>query len=116
MPLPKIIQILDVDSDGHTVRLSNGDVIKLPHTENHPPTVGEVLQELKDGRTAVFPETGGRAVRVIPMALAQMNSPEQVAANVLSEIVKDSGAESTPKESAEPEQAPAPDATAGITA
>jgi hypothetical protein len=74
--MPKIIQIIDTDSTGHRVRLDDGSIVSLKHSHDVP-TVGAELNEDD------FLFDHGK-----PMSIEQMNSDAQVAANVLSEIVK----------------------------
>ena len=72
--MAKIIQVLDVNSEGHRVRLDNGWTAVIPHNS----------REVVIG--AEFPSL------VIPEAIAPstefLNSPAQVQANILSEIVE----------------------------
>jgi hypothetical protein len=77
--MPKIIQIIDTDSTGHRVRLDDGSIVSLKHSHDVP-TVGAELNEDD------FLFDHGK-----PMSIEQMNSDAQVAANVLSEIVKPTG-------------------------
>ena len=85
--MAKILAILDVNSDGHVVRLSDGSTATLPHG-GPVPTVGE---ELLGPPTLQFPPT-----------IEQLNSPEQLAANILSEQVLH--AEATADRAAEREE------------
>jgi hypothetical protein len=78
--MAKIIQLIETDSTGHLVRLNDGHVVLLKHSDQGPPTVGSELNEDD------FLFDHGK-----PMSIEQMNSDAQVAANVLSEIVKPTG-------------------------
>jgi len=77
--MAKIIQIIDTDSTGHRVRLDDGSIVSLKHSYDVP-TVGSELNEDD------FLFDHGK-----PMSIEQMKSDAQVAANVLSEIVKPTG-------------------------
>lgn len=46
--MAKILQVLDVDSDGHKVRLDDGRIVHMPHGVQHPET-GEIFNEAFDG-------------------------------------------------------------------
>ena len=67
-----VLAVLDVNSEGHVVRLSDGSTTTLLHTADVP---------------SVGAELGSPPVS-IPPSIDHLNSPEQVAANVLSEMVK----------------------------
>lgn len=42
--MAKIIQVIDVDSDGHKVRLDDGRIVRMPHGGEHP-HVGQEVDE-----------------------------------------------------------------------
>jgi hypothetical protein len=70
--MAKIIQLIETDSTGHLVRLNDGHVVLLKHSDQGPPTVGSELNEDD------FLFDHGK-----PTSIEQMNSDAQVAANVL---------------------------------
>lgn len=76
----KIIEVCDINSEGHKVRLSDGSYDTIPHNTGSV-SVGEEWPPVK-----LDIETG--AVTVAP-TLAELNSDAQIAANILSEKVKD---------------------------
>lgn len=43
--MAKIIQLIETDSTGHLVRLNDGHVVLLKHSDQGPPTVGSELNE-----------------------------------------------------------------------
>ena len=69
--MAKIIQIIDVDSAGHQVRLDNGFLHTIAHG-GQSPQVGEELVEETHAPT-----------------IGQLNSPEQEQAQALSEEVSE---------------------------
>lgn len=71
--MPKVIQIIDVDAEGHKLRLDNGDIVRTQHP--YVPHLGE--------------ELGVDPTHATPPTVEQMNSAAQVEANILSEVVKD---------------------------
>lgn len=78
--MPRIIQIIDVDSSGHKCRMDDGELAFLPHDPGCVPCIGEEL-ELIDGRWSAVP--GG-----LPhLTVERANSPAQVAANIASELI-----------------------------
>ena len=70
--MPKILQVIDVNSDGHVVRLSDGSVATIPHGADVPCVGAEF----------------GDPPAEIPPTIEQLNSPAQIAANILSEIMQ----------------------------
>ena len=75
--MAKIIQILDVNSDGHRLRLDNGGVVLVPHGTGQDLNVGDELKPwgIRTQRSERAP------------SLEFLNSPQQVQANILSEVV-----------------------------
>lgn len=85
--MPKIIQILNVDSHGHQVRLSDGSLAIVTHS-------GE---EISVGTEVTDPKATAHGIEVVPIPAKPKNwrapqslyeSTEQLIANVLSEHVK----------------------------
>ena len=89
--MPKIIQVIDVDSLGHKVRLDDGRVMFLHYT-GRDISIGSDVED---------------AVCTTPATIAPsvefLNSPEQVQANILSEVVLQHGESDA---SSEPSAAP----------
>jgi hypothetical protein len=90
----KIIEICDVNSEGHKIRLADGTYRTVPHGAlkgEHELTVGSeyvepnpaMLEAWKTDPTDPKFDDGSQ-----PMTIEQMNSEAQVAANILSEVVK----------------------------
>ena len=79
--MAKVLAILDVNSEGHVVRLSDGSITTLLHTAEVPSVGAEC----------------GYPLVPVPPPIALLNSLEQISANMLSEIVNgqrdDSGIE-----------------------
>ena len=74
--MAKVIAVFDVNSNGCSVRLDDGRTIMLDHAAGHSaPSIGDEIGGLKQGQ--------------IPPTIAQLNSPEQVQANLLSQVVHD---------------------------
>lgn len=80
--MAKILQILDINSDGHRVRLDDGRVIQIPHGHGEDISVGADLD------AAGGPGVSRHANSPIPPSIEHLNSPAQVEANILSEIVQ----------------------------
>jgi hypothetical protein len=91
----KIIEICDVNSEGHKIRLADGTYRTVPHgvlKGDHELTVGSeyvepnpaMLEAWKSDPTDPLYDDGSK-----PMTIEQMNSEAQVAANILSEQVKE---------------------------
>ena len=74
--MPKIIQLIDSDSDGHKFRLDNGTLVTVPYGGGHY-SVGDT-----------FGDPGSVHRMSMAPTVEQLESPAQVAANVLSELVK----------------------------
>jgi hypothetical protein len=72
--MAKIIQVIDVNSEGHTFRLSDGSMVSAPHGGEHY-SIGDEWGKA--------PEPQGQ-----PMTVEQAESPAQVEANLISEVVK----------------------------
>lgn len=83
--MAKIIQILDVNSEAHRVRLDDGRVITIDHGHGDDISVGAFVADEPEDRLARMPH---REPEVIPPSIEHLNSPEQVQANILSEIVQ----------------------------
>ena len=83
--MAKIIQILDVNSDGHRLRLDNGGVVLVPHGTGQDLNVGDELKPwgIRTQRAESAP------------SLEFLNSPQQVQANILSESVSIQGRHNT---------------------
>ena len=48
--MARIIQIIEVDSGGHSIRLDTGERVKVPHGHGHDISVGQEWPPV-DGRT-----------------------------------------------------------------
>jgi hypothetical protein len=68
--MAKIIQVIDVNSEGHTFRLSDGSMVSAPHGGEHY-SIGDEWGKA--------PEPQGQ-----PMTVEQAESPAQVEANLIS--------------------------------
>ncbi len=84
--MAKILQVLNVDSDGHRVRLDDGRVVDIPHGSGDALSVGDELPPWF--HPLRHPETSD-PVTIAPVEF--LNGPEQVQANILSEIVQPHG-------------------------
>lgn len=84
--MQKIIAIVDVNSAEHTVRLDNGEVIRLAHGAIVPSVGDQVAQEV-DGEWYALPPVP----KSKPMTQESMESKPQVMGNILSGAVKKNG-------------------------
>ncbi len=87
-----IIAIIDVDSAGYGVRLSDGEIAFLPHDSGCVPCIGEELS--RDPATGRLSAVPGRMPHI------RKEDDAQVAANILSQAVNDSTDEPAPSDPA----------------
>ena len=67
--MAKVLQIIDVDSEGHKIRLDNGDVVRWPHGP-HVPHIGQELPEVSAIPTPKISALGQRLLELSAKALA----------------------------------------------
>lgn len=81
--MAKVLQVIDVDSDGHKVRLDDGRVIFMPHGGSHPQIGQEVPRDAHLGAVAEAPvrEETFNAVdtRISPGSRQESEHPEEKA-------------------------------------
>jgi hypothetical protein len=89
--MAKILQIIDVDSDGFKVRLNTGDVIRMPHGGEHP-HVGQELVErpfFVSDRPQLVRQVDEDSIEKLytPPTIEQLNSPAQAEAQRMSAAI-----------------------------
>ena len=73
--MARIIEVIDIDSVGHTVRLDNGAVVTVEHAhEFRAQSVGDVMD--------LPPDAGP------PRSVEDLRHVSQVEANIMSELIK----------------------------
>lgn len=78
-----VIQILDTNSVGHSVRLSTGHTVVIPHS-GHEVTIGTQVENIRLGPEGVLVDIVQPAPKPLAPTLEQLNSEAQVAANIAS--------------------------------
>lgn len=54
--MARVLQIIDVDSEGHKVRLDDGRTIVMPHSGQHPHIGEEVTSGASEPQTSNIPQ------------------------------------------------------------
>ena len=80
--MAKVIQIIDVDSEGHKIRLDNGEIVRWPHGP-HVPHIGQELPEV-----SAIPTLGQRLREISDRALD--SGTKTLSSDEITELLRES--------------------------
>jgi len=107
--MAKVLQIIDVDADGHKVRLDDGQVIVMPHGGEHP----HIGKDVSGTSTVREDSPNQSGAPVVPEEVSGVDAALAIERSANSGLSV-SGAKSKPRKARKSEQASVPDSPTEI--